>query len=253
MARFQERVAIVTGATSGMGHAVARLFAEEQAMLILSGRNIERGEKLQDELSVFNHNVRFYAGDVANSKTNQELVQLAIEAFGRLDLINTNAGVLGLGSVTDVTLETWDETIATNLSSVFYLCRYAIPEMLKTGGGNIVINASIAAQKCFPNHAAYCSSKAAVVALAKQMAVDYGPKIRVNAICPGPVDTPLIWNSASAFTDPESAIASATNATLLKRLGTPEDIARLTMFLASDESAWMTGSSVSIDGGVTVH
>jgi NAD(P)-dependent dehydrogenase (short-subunit alcohol dehydrogenase family) len=216
MTRFQGRVAIVTGATSGMGQAVAKMLAQEGAMLVLSGRNVERGEQLQDELRVFNDNVRFCVGDVA-------------------------------------ALETWNETISTNFFSVFYLCRFAIPEMLKTGGVKVIVNASIAAQKCFPNHAAYGSSKAAVVALARQMAVDYGPDIRVNVICPGPVDTPFIWSSATAFEDPKSAVAEAADATLLGRLGTPEDIARLVLFLASDESSWMTGSSICIDGGLTVH
>jgi len=253
MTRFQGRVAIVTGATSGMGQAVARMLAQEKAMLVLSGRNLERGEQLQNELYSFNNNVRFCAGDVSTKETNLNLVRTAIEEFGRLDLISTNAGTLGLGSVTEVPLETWNETISTNFVSVFYLCRFAIPEMLKTGGGNVIVNASVAAQKCFPNHAAYCSSKAAVVALARQMALDYGPLIRVNVICPGPVDTPLIWSSAAAFEDPQSAVAEAADATLLERLGTPEDIARLVLFLASDESSWMTGSSICIDGGLTVR
>jgi NAD(P)-dependent dehydrogenase (short-subunit alcohol dehydrogenase family) len=253
MTRFQGRVAIVTGATSGMGQAVAKMLAQEGAMLVLSGRNVERGEQLQDELRVFNDNVRFCVGDVAALETNRQLVKTAIDEFGRLDLVNTNAGMLGLGSVTEVPLETWNETISTNFFSVFYLCRFAIPEMLKTGGVKVIVNASIAAQKCFPNHAAYGSSKAAVVALARQMAVDYGPDIRVNVICPGPVDTPFIWSSATAFEDPKSAVAEAADATLLGRLGTPEDIARLVLFLASDESSWMTGSSICIDGGLTVH
>jgi NAD(P)-dependent dehydrogenase (short-subunit alcohol dehydrogenase family) len=253
MTRFQGQVAIVTGATSGMGQAVAKMLAREEAMLILSGRNVERGERLQNELRAFNDNVRFCAGDVALPDTNRQLVQAAIDDFGRLDLINTNAGMLGLGSVTDVPLDTWNETIATNFFSVFYLCRFAIPEMLKTGSGKVIVNASIAAQKCFPNHAAYCSSKAATVALARQMALDYGPEIRVNVICPGPVDTPLLWSSAAAFADPQSAVAAAADATLLRRLGTAEDIARLVLFLASDESSWMTGSSICLDGGLTTR
>ncbi len=253
MPRFQGYAAIVTGATSGMGRAIAEQLAEEQAMLVLSGRNEHRGRELQEKLRESNPKVVFHAGDVAEEETNSQLVHIAIQEFGRLDLLSTNAGTLGLGSVTEVTPMVWSETFSTNLFSVFYLCRLAIPEMLKTGGGNIVVNASIAAQMSFPNHAAYCSSKAALVALAKQMAAEYGPEIRVNAICPGPVDTPMIWNSAQAFDDPDSAVASAADATALKRLGTVNDIASLTLFLASQESSWITGASMTIDGGLTIY
>jgi len=253
MSQFQGKVAIVTGATSGMGQEIARMFVQEGASVILSGRNQERGNRFLEEYQAAESKVRFCAGNVAVPETNQLLVQAAVEEFGRLDFISTNAGMLGLGSVTEVPLEVWEETISTNFLSVFYLCRFAIPEMLKAGGGNIIVNASIAADTCFPNHAAYCSSKAAIVALTRQMALDYGPDIRVNAICPGPVDTPLIWNSAAAFEDPSSAVEAAADTTLLKRLGTPKDIARLVKFLASEESSWVTGTSLCIDGGRSVH
>src|SRR5690606_36036515 len=117
-----------------------------------------------------------------------------------------NAGMLGLASVTEISLETWHQTMNTNLHAVFYLIKLAIPEMLKRGGGSIVVNASIAAMKAFPNHAAYCASKGALIPLVKQIALDYGPAIRANVICPGPVDTPFIWDSARAFPDPETVV-----------------------------------------------
>ena len=122
--------------------------------------------------------------------------------------------------------------------------------MKSRGRGAVVVGGSIAALKGFPNHAAYCASKGALVALVRQVAIDYGPKVRVNALCPGPVDTPLIWASAVAFPDPAKAVEDVGKRTLLKRLGRPEDIARAALFLASGDSAWITGTALTVDGGI---
>ncbi|WP_332910354.1 SDR family oxidoreductase [Algoriphagus boritolerans] len=192
----------------------------------------------------------FIQGDVSKPEVNEMLVSEAVRCFGKLDTIVTNAGNLGIGSVTEISLEEWDYTLATNLNAVFYLSRYAIPEMKKTGKGVILVNSSIAAFKSFPNHAAYCASKAALVALVKEMALDYGPEIRVNSICPGPVDTPLIWDSAKAFQDPNTIVQQTADNTLMKRLGKPEDVASLALFLVSEEASWITGSAFTIDGGI---
>lgn len=248
--RLSGKSAILTGATSGMGKAMAERFVKEGASLILSGRDQERGKELEFTLSQNGGKVKFVAGDVGLLEVNKVLVETAIESFGKLDLVVTNAGMLGLGSVTDISIQDWQETINTNLNSVFYLSRFAIPEMQKVGGGTILINSSIAAFKSFPNHPAYCASKAALVALVKQMAVDYGPDIRVNTICPGPVDTPMIWDSAKAFDHPETIVQQTANNTLMKRLGKPEEIASLALFLASDEASWITGAAYVIDGGI---
>jgi NAD(P)-dependent dehydrogenase (short-subunit alcohol dehydrogenase family) len=122
--------------------------------------------------------------------------------------------------------------------------------MRARGKGAVVIGGSIAALKGFPNHAAYCASKGALLALVRQAAIDYGPEIRINVLSPGPVDTPLIWDSAAAFPDPARAVSDVAQKTLLKRLGTPDDIARAALYLASDESAFVTGTSLTIDGGI---
>ncbi len=166
------------------------------------------------------------------------------------DIVVANAGFLGLGSITEISTETWHQTINTNLSSIFYLFRLAIPEMLKRDNGNLIVNGSIAAFKSFPKHPAYCASKGALVPLIKQIALDYGPKIRANLICPGPIDTPLIWDSAKAFPNPEKAVEDAAKATLLGRLGKPEDVAKTALFLASEESSFITGSAITVDGGI---
>ncbi|MEB2783664.1 SDR family NAD(P)-dependent oxidoreductase [Algoriphagus persicinus] len=250
--RLQGKTAIITGATSGMGKAMSERFANEGASVILSGRDELRGKALEKKLIQHGGKAVFVAGDISTIAVNKTLVQEAIHNFGKLDIVVTNAGKLGLGSVTDISFEEWNETINANLNSVFYLSRFAIPEMQKNGKGVILANSSIAAFKSFPNHAAYCASKAALVALVKEMALDYGPTIRVNTICPGPVDTPLIWDSAKAFDDPDTIVQQTANNTLMKRLGHPEDIASLALFLVSDEASWITGSAYTIDGGILV-
>ncbi len=248
--RLHGKAAIVTGATSGMGHATALLFAREGASVVASGRDRDRGRTLVEEIRAGGGRAEFVAGDVGESGTNRGLVDACVAAFGGVDTVVSCAGQLGLGSVTGVPLDTWRETIAVNLDAPFYLMRAAIPAMEARGGGTVVLISSIAAFKGFPNHAAYCASKGAVTALVRQAAIDYGPRIRINAVCPGPVDTPLIWASAVAFPDPARAVAAVGERTLLKRLGTPDDIARAALFLASGESGWITGTALTIDGGI---
>jgi NAD(P)-dependent dehydrogenase (short-subunit alcohol dehydrogenase family) len=247
------KVALITGSTSGIGKAIAELFARQGASLIVHGREVEKGNSFIGRLREAKAQAYFQHGDIGLPETSEKLVQHALKNFGRLDVVVANAGMLGLGNVTEMDPETWRKTIDVNLNAVFYLCRAAIPAMMRNGGGTIIVNSSVAAFKSFPNHAAYCASKAGVAALARQVALDYGPDIRVNVICPGPVDTPLIWDSAIAFPDPEKAVEEAGQKTVMNRLGLPEDIASLVLFLASDKSSWMTGSVITIDGGVTIN
>lgn len=243
---LKDKVCIVTGATGGMGKAISEMFAAAGAKLILSGKSSEKGNALEKQLK----NSIFIQGDISMAETNEKLVTAAMDNFGKLDILSINAGILGLGNVVDLPVSSWQYTMDTNLSSIFYLSKYAIPHLLKSADANILINASIAAFKSFPNHPAYCASKAGSVALMKQLAVEYAPKIRVNALCPGPVDTPLLHDSAKAFENPENAIENAKETTLLKRLGTPDDIAKLALFMVSKDSSWITGSTINIDGGI---
>lgn len=251
MGKLTGRVAIITGGTRGMGSAIAELFAGEGASVIIGGRDAARGATVVDRVRARGGKAEFVAGDIATPEASEALVAAAAEHFGGVDILVPNAGRLGLGSVTGTSVESWRETMATNLDAVFYLLKAGIPGMLERGRGAVVVTGSIAAFKGFPNHAAYCASKGALIAFARQVSADYAPTIRVNVICPGPVDTPLIWDSARAFPDPASAVADAAAATLLKRLGTPEDIARAALFLASDDSAWITGAVLTVDGGRT--
>ena len=249
--RLTGKACIVTGATSGMGRAIALLFAREGAAVLASGRDPARGQAVVDDIRACGGRAEFAAADAADPATGEALVRACARAFGGVDIVVPCAGMLGLGSITDVPIETWRETLAVNLDGVFYLLRAALPEMQARGGGAAVVIGSIAAFKGFPNHAAYCASKGALVALVRQVAVDYAPRVRINLICPGPVDTPFIWASASAFPDPSRAVMDAGLKTPLKRLGSPDDVAQAALFLASAESAWTTGTTLTVDGGAT--
>ena len=251
MGSFDGKVAIVTGGTSGMGRGIAELCAAEGAAVVIGGQNEERGAEVVAGILARGGAATFVAGDIATVETNQRLVDTAVEQFGGVHLLVPNAGILGLGGVLDGTLETWQRTIDVNLNAVYYLIKLAAPAMLHAGGGAIVINGSIAAYKGFPNHPAYCASKGALVSLTRQLAIDLAPTIRVNILCTGQVDTPLLWDSAQAFPDPASAVQEVAARMPLKRLGTPEDIARAVLFLASDAAAWITGAALTIDGGIT--
>ena len=250
MMKLKDRVFIVTGATSGMGRAIALGFAREGAKLLLNGRDEKRGKSVMDKIKQQGGNAHFVPGDVCLESVNQTLTEEALSKFGKIDGISTNAGMLGLGDVATVDSDIWKKTFQTNVDSVFYLMKHTLPHMKQIGAGVVLVNASIAAFKQFPNHPAYCASKAATVALAKQAAADFGPEIRINAICPGPVDTAFLHDSAIAFPDPESAIKNAAAGTYMKRLGTAGDVAKLALFLASDEASWITGAAYRVDGGI---
>ena len=248
--KLNNKVALISGATSGMGQGIARLFAQEGASVVVSGRNQERGHQTVAGIKKEGGEATFIPADVSNVDDVAQLVQKTLDTYGTINILVPNAGILGLGSVTEVSLETWDRTIGINLSGVFYLCRFAIPEMIKAGGGTIVINASIAGFKAFPNHPAYCASKGALIPLTKNLAMDYADhNIRVNCLCPGPVDTPLIWDSAKAFENPETVVQEVGESTLIGRLGTPADVAKAALFLACEDSSWITGVALTIDGG----
>jgi len=248
MKKLKNKTAIITGSTSGIGEGIAKRFAKEGANVIVSGRNREAGERVCREIEEYG-SCYFVQGDITEFDTNKLLVSTAIEQFGSLDIIIPSAGDLGIGAVADISKETWDRTIATNLSAVFYLCNLSLPHMQEHGSGTIIVISSIAAYKFFPNHPAYCASKAGVNAFVRQLALDYGPKVRANLICPGQVDTPLLHNSVKAFDNPEEIIQQTADRLPMKRIGMPEDIAGAALFLASEEAAWITGSSFVVDGG----
>jgi NAD(P)-dependent dehydrogenase (short-subunit alcohol dehydrogenase family) len=250
MRRLEGKTAIVTGATSGIGCGIAELFASEGAAVVIGGRDEARGREVVNAIAARGGRAFFVAGNVAEVETSRRLVQAAIGEFGGLDVLVPNAAVLGIGSVLDLSIEAWKETLDINLTSVFCLVKMGAPEMLKRNGGSIVVTGSIAAFKAFPNHPAYCASKGALVPLVRQLAIDLAPRIRVNVICPGQVDTPLLHDSVSAFPHPDTILRETAARIPLKRFGTPKDLAQAALFLAGDESTWMTGTAITLDGGL---
>ena len=249
MGKLQGKSLIVTGGTSGMGRGIAELFAAEGAAVVIGGRDAGRGQAVVDGIVSRGGSAVFVAGDIATVEANQQLVDAAMQHFGRVDILVPNAGILGLGGVLEAPLEVWTRTIAVNLNAVYYLIKLAAPAMLAGGGGSIVVNGSIAALKGFPKHPAYCASKGALVALVRQLAIDLAPTIRINILCTGSVDTPLLWDAARVFPNPATVVQQVADRMPLKRLGTPEEIARAALFLASDDAAWITGSALTVDGG----
>lgn len=252
MGKLDDKVALITGATRGMGRATAELFAKEGANVVVNGRNKELGQKVVETISEQGRNATFIPADISTAEANRQLVEKTVEIFGSLDILIPNAGMLGLGSITEVEEETWQKTLDTNLNGVFYLLRAAIPK-LKSGNdtASVVVTGSVAAQKGFPNHAAYCATKGAVEALVRQAAVDYAPDIRINMVQPGPVQTKLYEDSAVAFSNPDTILDEVPETLPMNRVGSPEEIAQTILFLASDDSAWTTGSIYTIDGGAS--
>jgi NAD(P)-dependent dehydrogenase (short-subunit alcohol dehydrogenase family) len=250
LGRLAGKTAVVTGATSGMGRAIAVLFASEGAAVVCGGRDVARGDAVVAQIRAASGRAEFVAGDVADPANAERLVDTARRSFGGVDVAVACAGTLGLGAASELPVDTWKRTLAVNLDAVFYLLRSVLPPMSAQGSGAVVVIGSIAAFKGFPGHAAYCASKGALVALVRQVAIDCGPAVRINVLCPGPVDTPLIRDSVAAFPEPDKAVAAVAERTPMKRLGTPEDVARAALFLASSDSSWMTGASLTLDGGI---
>lgn len=242
---FFDKVVIVTGATSGMGRQIVMDLAGQGAKVIASGRNLEEGHRLMDQ---FPGRLDFVPGDVKKPETNKSLVEIAIQKFGRIDHLVLSAGQLGIGRLEELSIQDWKDTFATNVHAVFYLLKDALPFM-KEENGSIVIIGSIAAFHAFPGHPAYCASKGALVALVRQVALDYGPNVRINLVCPAQVKTPMLEDSVKAFKNPEEILSETAARLPLKRLGTCDDISQSVLFLLSERSSWITGSYFVIDGG----
>ncbi len=238
---FKEKTIIVTGATSGMGRDIAQTLHEKGAHVVAGGRDQVRGTELEKQ------GMMFVPGDIKTPQANQALVEKALATHGRLDALVLAAGQLGIGRIHELSLEDWEDTIATNLSAVFYLLKYAIPHLKE--GGQMVIIGSVAASHAFPDHPAYTASKAALPGLVKQIALDYGPAIRINLVSPAQVLTPLLQDSVQAFENPETILEETAARLPMKRLGLPRDVTNMVLYLLGEEASWITGSNFVVDGG----
>ena len=248
--RIQGKVAVITGAASGMGRATAIRFAKEGASIVLTDLNSQGGETAVAECAAAGGRAVFQRTDVTSEPDIKAAVARAVKEFGRLDIMYNNAGIAGaVGPIEKVESEAWDRTIATLLRAVYLGIKYSIPEMRKVGGGSIISTASVAGLRGVGYLAAYSAAKAAVVNLTQAVAIEVGhDKIRVNCICPGGVNTPLIHRGRpGAEENAENRMAKMQP---IPRAGKPDDIANMALFLASDESNWISGTAMVVDGGV---
>ncbi|HEU4710295.1 MAG TPA: glucose 1-dehydrogenase [Pyrinomonadaceae bacterium] len=248
---LQDKVTIITGASSGIGLSTALRFLKEGAKVVMADLK-DAWQGLAEAAN--GSNALFVQTDVSRESAVLELIRLTVDKFGRIDVLVNNAGIELAKKVTDTTEQEWDRLMGVNLKAVFLCSKAAVNEMRRTGGGSIVNVASELGLVGGAEIAAYCASKGGVIQLTKAMAIDHAVEgIRINCICPGPINTPLldriIANSANSGTERQITVEK----TLLKRLGEPDEIANVILFLASDESSFMTGSSVVVDGGLTAQ
>jgi NAD(P)-dependent dehydrogenase (short-subunit alcohol dehydrogenase family) len=241
------KVAIVTGASSGIGKCVAEFYAREGASVLLSDINEELGQAAAKEIDPTGRKAKFAKADVAQPQECEQVVTAALEAFGRLDYACNNAGIGGEQNPTaDYSLEGWQKVIGVNLSGVFYCMKYQIPAMLKNGGGSIVNMASILGQVSFLGAVGYVAAKHGVVGLTQNAAVEYAARgIRVNAVGPGFISTPMI----QALEDNKQAYNLLVSLHPVGRLGRPEEVAELVIWLSSDKASYVTGAYYPVDGG----
>jgi len=244
------RVAIVTGAASGIGRATAELFGREGAQVVLADVDSVLGEAVAREIVAHGGRAIFERADVTRAADARRLVERASQEFGALHVLVNSAGVMRRATVTELEESDWDRVLAVNVKSIYLLSKQAIPVMAAAGGGSIINVASGWGLAGGRRAAAYCASKGAVVLLTKAMAIDHGPdKIRVNCVCPGDTDTPMLRSEALQLEQPEDEFLAAAARRPLGRVGTPQEIAQSILFLASAASSFVTGATLVVDGG----
>ncbi len=251
MGRLDGKVALITGAGTGIGAAAARIFAREGAKVAINGRRLAPLEQVAAAVKAAEGEALVVQGDASNEADVARIVGRTVEAFGPITVLFNNAAIGDEESVThEITPEEWDRTIGINLRGVFLMSRAVIPHMLAAGGGSIINNSSRNALQALVHSAAYSTSKAGLNGLTRVMALEYAQKnIRVNAICPGLVITEMTKEDVKPYLSGEKPI---TDRAPSGRLGQPEDIAYAALFLASDESTWVTGVSLPVDGGRSI-
>jgi len=249
MGKLDGKVAIVTGAGSGMGMASAILFAKEGAKVVVADWVTEGAEETVKKVKANGGEAVFVKTDVSKAADIQKMIKTAVDNYGKLDVLFNNAAILDFEGVplADCTEEKFDRLMSVNVKGVFFGMKYAIPEMLKAGGGSIINQASHVVERTLYNFCGYTASKAAVMGLSRQAAADYITKnIRVNVILPGYIRTPMLESFLAANPEVEKQMLSVQP---IGRFGTPDEVARVAVFLASDDSSYITGSDIPVEGG----
>ena len=246
------KVAIVTGGTSGLGRAGAIRFAGEGAKVVVASRREEEGGAVVDEVASGGGEAIFVRADVREPGDVESLVEAAEERFGRVDVLYASAGVMLTGTAPETDEEVYRTVMDVNVGGTFRLVKYGIPALERAGGGSIVLTASELGLVGASEAVVYCASKGAVINMARALAIDCGRlRIRVNCLCPGPIDTPMLRDWFDAGDDPAELERRQTEPVLLDRIGRPTEIADVALFLASEMSSYMTGAVVVADGGAT--
>ena len=250
MGRLTDKRALITGAASGIGRATAELFAREGAAVAVVDVDEPGGQAVAQAIQEEGGRAIFVRCDVTSAADCRHAVREAVDNLGGLDVLFNNAGVIRRATVIDTTEEEWDWVMAVNVKSIFLLSKYAVPVMAEPGGGVIVNTSSGWGLVGGRNAVSYCASKAAVVNMTRAMALDHGAQnVRVNCICPGDTDTPMLRNEARQLGEPEESFLADAADRPLQRIGTPEDIARAVIYLASDDAAFVSGAALVVDGG----
>jgi NAD(P)-dependent dehydrogenase (short-subunit alcohol dehydrogenase family) len=250
MSTLKDKVAIITGGASGIGRATAVLFAQEGAAVAILDINAEQGQAAVAEIEAAGGKAIFIACNVARAEDCRRAVEQTAAVFGGVDILFNNAGIIRRANVLSTTEEEWDRVMAVNVKSIFLMSKYAIPYMEKAGGGSIINTSSGWGLKGGGNAVSYCASKGAVTNMTRAMAIDHGKQnIRVNAICPGDTDTPMLRNEARQLGEAEEKFLAEAAQRPLGRYAQPIEIAQAVLYLASEASSYVTGSALVVDGG----
>ncbi len=247
MGKLDGKVAIVTGATSGMGRASAKLFAAEGAKVVVTGRNEERAKEVVDDIKAAGNEAIFVIADMSNMDDVKKIFDVTMETYGTVDVLFNNAGMLSMSPLMDLTVEEWNKVFNVNVTSSLVLTQLVAPVMKEKGKGTIVNTCSVASFGAHHGFAAYVDSKHAMAGLTKSMAWELGPEIRCNGIAPGLIHTAMVDSIGGP-----SALQQMIDQCPVKRCGQPEDIATLALYLASDESSFIDGQIIKVDGGFEI-
>jgi NAD(P)-dependent dehydrogenase (short-subunit alcohol dehydrogenase family) len=251
--KLKDRVGIVTGGAKGIGWGIVKVLVQEGVKVVIVDWDEKGGKATEEEMRKAGGDVMFVKCDVSNEDEVQAMVKATLDRYGKIDILVNNAGIGVYKTLLDTSSEDWDRCLSVNLKGQFLCSKYTIPHMQKLGKGAIVNISSVHSFQTVNGVAPYCASKGGITSLTRNMAIDYGPTIRVNSIAPGWVLTPLIQSIFDGYDDPADQRRQVEKRQVMKRIGQPEDIGYAVAFLVSDEASFITGTQLFVDGGLTAQ